>query len=422
MLHSLDMPSSLDDDTAAAASTSPHHHHHQYRSSTAASIASKRSSVEKQSRRSADSIPTPFKEKDEPAPVSAPPLSASSSSRPNGTNGINGSAANGANGINGTLFSNGTGYPARASSNGQLVDGESLQKETEGRTVNSATALPLANVSRPSTIVESESLQGESHKPHRLAGRDDGYFAEHAVTEERFFSTHVKLAAASNGDLVPLPSDAETSKDSSGPDAASTAAPGASSENSGAESLDAATKRISSPAALQPSSTTNLATPLPGRLQHRHTLEVPGVSSRISRETTRTIDDVAAYSSGRFSPTSNTPTRRRGSISLVRRITRSGGGGGHSDLYLNELPHAEDAERWAEAIRQKRASKRKRREEEDDDRVVMGTKVDQNHVNYVTAYNMLTGIRFTVSRTNAKLDRELTDADFDARHKFSFDM
>jgi 1-phosphatidylinositol-4-phosphate 5-kinase len=53
---------------------------------------------------------------------------------------------------------------------------------------------------------------------------------------------------------------------------------------------------------------------------------------------------------------------------------------------------------------------------------MVGTKVDQNHVNWVTAYNMLTGIRFTVSRTNAKLDRDLTDADFDARHKFSFDI
>jgi 1-phosphatidylinositol-4-phosphate 5-kinase len=87
-----------------------------------------------------------------------------------------------------------------------------------------------------------------------------------------------------------------------------------------------------------------------------------------------------------------------------------------------EIVQDEDALRWAEAIRQKRASKRKRKDEEDEDRVVVGTKVDQNHVNWVTAYNMLTGIRFTVSRTNAKLDRPLTDADFAARHKFSFDM
>lgn len=104
-------------------------------------------------------------------------------------------------------------------------------------------------------------------------------------------------------------------------------------------------------------------------------------------------------------------------MSLVRRTTRSM----QSDMHLEE-PTDEDAARWAEHIRQKRASKRKRKDDEDDDRVVVGTKVDQNHVNWVTAYNMLTGIRFTVSRTNAKMDRPLTDADFDARHKFSFDM
>jgi len=90
-------------------------------------------------------------------------------------------------------------------------------------------------------------------------------------------------------------------------------------------------------------------------------------------------------------------------------------------LHLDEVPQSDEAEKWAEIIRQKRESKR-RRQDYDDDRVVMGTKVDQNHVNYVIAYNMLTGIRFTVSRTNAKLDRDLEEADFDAKHKFSFDM
>lgn len=103
-------------------------------------------------------------------------------------------------------------------------------------------------------------------------------------------------------------------------------------------------------------------------------------------------------------------------MQLVRRATRSI----HSDLHLDEVPQDEDAVRWAEHIKHKRASKRKR--DDDEDRVVVGTKVDQNHVNWVTAYNMLTGIRFTVSRTNAKIDRDLTDADFDARHKFSFDI
>ena len=93
-----------------------------------------------------------------------------------------------------------------------------------------------------------------------------------------------------------------------------------------------------------------------------------------------------------------------------------------SDVPRDGVVPDEDAIRWAEAYRQKRASKRKRKEEEDDDRVLVGTKVDESHANWVTAYNMLTGIRVSVSRTNAKLDRELTDADFETKQKSTFDM
>jgi len=177
--------------------------------------------------------------------------------------------------------------------------------------------------------------------------------------------------------------------------------------------------RFSSPPAypspLNPSpSTHSLPHPGSATLQHRHTLQVPKLGpGRNSRDG----DDIA-YSSGRFSPTALAAGVRRGSLSLNRRHTQSV----HSNMPHDEIPVDEDAMRWAEAVRQKRASKRKKKDEEDDDRVVVGTKVDQNHVNWVTAYNMLTGIRFTVSRTNAKMDRLLTDADFDARHKFSFDM
>lgn len=190
----------------------------------------------------------------------------------------------------------------------------------------------------------------------------------------------------------------------------------------GALKVPNAANRASSPAAFQtpqsltPTMTQHSQAP---RLQQRHTLEVPRVSTtRLSREMTSATspDDSVLSATGRFSP--HTPRGRRGSMSLVRRATRSVA----SDLHLDDLSPDDDAARWAEVIRQKRASKRKRKEEEDEDRVVVGTKVDQNHVNWVTAYNMLTGIRFTVSRTNAKLDRELTDADFDAKHKFSFDM
>lgn len=165
------------------------------------------------------------------------------------------------------------------------------------------------------------------------------------------------------------------------------------------------------------SPTTSLHPSAP-RLHHRHTtLEVPRVStSRTSRDFSlpNTASD-GGSESGRFSPTSRTP---RASNTLVRAPTRSV----HSDMYLDEVPPDGDVARWTETIRQKRASRRQRKEEEEDDRVVVGTKVDMNHVNWVTAYNMLTGIRFTVSRTNAKIDRDLADADFDAKHKFSFDM
>ncbi|RDL33882.1 SAICAR synthase-like protein [Venustampulla echinocandica] len=150
------------------------------------------------------------------------------------------------------------------------------------------------------------------------------------------------------------------------------------------------------------------------QLKHRHTLQVPkAVPGRNSKD-----GDDTAHTSGRFSPTTVTSSVRRGSLSLNRRNTHSI----HSNMPHDEIAPDEDAIRWAEAVRQKRASKRKRKDEEDDDRVVIGTKVDQNHQNWVMAYNMLTGIRFTVSRTNAKFDRELTEADFQAKHKFSFDV
>ena len=58
----------------------------------------------------------------------------------------------------------------------------------------------------------------------------------------------------------------------------------------------------------------------------------------------------------------------------------------------------EEALRYSEEIRKKRESKRRWREAEDEDRVIMGNKVDMNHPNYITAYNMLTGLRVAVQK------------------------
>ncbi|KAI1385752.1 SAICAR synthase-like protein [Hypoxylon trugodes] len=159
-------------------------------------------------------------------------------------------------------------------------------------------------------------------------------------------------------------------------------------------------------------STLALQPPAAG-LKHRHTLEVPRVPpGRGSKDSNDT-----AFTSGRFSPSVGGASQRRGSLNLGRRNTRSL----HSDIPRDEILPDDDALRWAEAYRQKRA-KKKRREEEEDDRVLVGTKVDENHANWTTAYNMLTGIRVSVSRTNAKLDRELNDADFDTKQKSTFDI
>lgn len=270
----------------------------------------------------------------------------------------------------------------------------------------------------------SNSLDLDFNGPHRssesrgnsadLPNRDDGYFASVFSTEEQdgYKTTKVHMNT-----LNTTQGRKEAQKDFNVPakNSSEIASPQSPQTNDTSLQIPNSTHhRVSSPPAFNHSNPIQAQHPY--RLQQRHTLEVPKVStSSRPREFQNSTDDVVT-ASGRFSP--NTPTRRRGSMSLARRATRSI----HSDMHLEEVPQDEDAARWAEHIRQKRASKRKRKEDEDDDRVVVGTKVDQNHVNWVTAYNMLTGIRFTVSRTNAKMDRELTDADFEAKHKFSFDM
>jgi len=268
----------------------------------------------------------------------------------------------------------------------------------------------------------------QQHQSSERPSRDDGYFASihSSKTKDRLCgsTTHVEMGQLSAADGA-----REASRDFHvppvGANSSSNAAPAPSpspslspmpqpDDGTSALHIPNQAQRVSSPPAF------NHNTPGPAqhpyRLQQRHTLEVPKVQTSRAREPQQNNTEDVVSASGRFSPT--TPHRRRGSMSLVRRTTRSI----HSDMPPEEVQQDDEAARWAEHIRQKRASKRKRKEDEDEDRVVVGTKVDQNHVNWVTAYNMLTGIRFTVSRTNAKMDRELTDADFDAKHKFSFDM
>ncbi|CAE6418564.1 unnamed protein product [Rhizoctonia solani] len=78
----------------------------------------------------------------------------------------------------------------------------------------------------------------------------------------------------------------------------------------------------------------------------------------------------------------------------------------------------------AEQIRRERDSKRAKEDkakEPEADKVLVGNLIGEGHTNYVLMYNMLNGIRVSVSRCQAKLKRSLTDEDFTAAHKFSFD-
>ncbi|KAI0726501.1 SAICAR synthase-like protein [Fomitopsis betulina] len=57
-----------------------------------------------------------------------------------------------------------------------------------------------------------------------------------------------------------------------------------------------------------------------------------------------------------------------------------------------------------------------------DDAPLVGNLIGEEHVNYVLMYNMLTGIRTSVSRCQAKIRRPLAQDDYDAANKYSFDI
>ncbi|GKT64057.1 phosphatidylinositol-4-phosphate 5-kinase its3 [Colletotrichum tofieldiae] len=268
---------------------------------------------------------------------------------------------------------------------------------------------PITIVKKPTSDTEQSSPTDNYLTPPTINSPAGGSI-DHAIKTNGTGSPNYAPPAipsqsnAANGHATPAPAASTTSLS---PD------PNAHKQPSSPHRFSSPPLYNSAGATPNASTSTGLQPPN-GGLKHRHTLEVPGTqSNRASKDGSDT-----AFSSGRFSPTSTTQRVRRASLNLVRRDTRSM----QSDAPRDEVVPDEDALRWAEHYRQKRASKRKRREEEDDDRVLVGTKVDEHHANWVTAYNMLTGIRVSVSRTNAKLDRPLTDADFEAKQKSTFDM
>ncbi|KAG9074679.1 Phosphatidylinositol-4-phosphate 5-kinase [Ceratobasidium sp. 370] len=144
----------------------------------------------------------------------------------------------------------------------------------------------------------------------------------------------------------------------------------------------------------------------------------------------------------RAGPSAPTPTRRNttGTLTAATSPTKaarkmqhshsqSGGPSlGHTRTRSQTLAGQDlhsDILKEAEQIRRERISKRSR--DKDDlpstgDKVLVGNLIGEDHANYVLMYNMLTGIRIGVSRCQAKVKRPLTEDDFTAAHKFSFDM
>ncbi len=134
------------------------------------------------------------------------------------------------------------------------------------------------------------------------------------------------------------------------------------------------------------------------------------------------------YTDGLLQPIPPSALRhpRRNTISTAPRSPRLGGRAtSHLTLALDEGELSEelvsDMQQQAEQIRRERLSKRVKQAEEAP-QVLVGNLISEGHVNYVLMYNMLTGIRIAVSRTQAKIKRPLTDEDYTARHKYSFDM
>ncbi|KAG6901622.1 hypothetical protein C0995_009895 [Termitomyces sp. Mi166 len=86
----------------------------------------------------------------------------------------------------------------------------------------------------------------------------------------------------------------------------------------------------------------------------------------------------------------------------------------------------EDIQLYEETIRRERMSKRAKMaaltRDKEEEVVTVGNIIGEGHVNYVLMYNMLTGIRIGVSRCQAKIKRPLTQDDFQAKHKYSFDI
>ncbi|KAJ1921686.1 Phosphatidylinositol-4-phosphate 5-kinase [Mycoemilia scoparia] len=77
---------------------------------------------------------------------------------------------------------------------------------------------------------------------------------------------------------------------------------------------------------------------------------------------------------------------------------------------------------WSQARLKVRKSHRASRRKSGNNPMAFGTRISEGHTNYMLMYNMLTGIRISVSRCSAKPDRPVVRDDYMAANKYSFDI
>ena len=195
------------------------------------------------------------------------------------------------------------------------------------------------------------------------------------------------------------------------------------------------------------SRTTNTPIPIPQRISRIDT-QANGVPHVIVSDTASTSSSAAHRASAgdaflhpsTASSSNQRPHRRNTTGSVVPPTRPSRHLASHTthQVPMVESPTLLDPDilEQADQIRRERQNKRAKAQQEaeaaltrahskksvDEDKVLVGNLIGEDHVNYVLMYNMLTGIRIAVSRCQAKIKRPLTDEDFTARHKFSFDM
>ncbi|KAG1738632.1 uncharacterized protein EDB91DRAFT_1249164 [Suillus paluster] len=159
---------------------------------------------------------------------------------------------------------------------------------------------------------------------------------------------------------------------------------------------------------------------------HRASTETKFSAARVARISQTSSNVPAASSSktqypdGLLHPPAPRPIRRN-TTGSARRLHLP------QPTYIATGELEDDIQIQADQIRRER--KRKQAEEvaaavaqQEDERPLVGNLIGEDHANYVLMYNMLTGIRIAVSRYQAKIKRPLTDQDFTARHKYSFDI